>query len=246
MKYLLEAIAYDIESCRQAQDNRADRIELCDNPAEGGTTPSVGFIQQARKMLHVDLYCMIRARGGDFVYTDDELEIMLTDINAAKGVGCDGVVFGSLNANGTINEEHLQKIIKAASPLPVTFHRAFDRVAEPIASIKILIDHGVTRVLTSGLQKTAWEGRDLIRQLIHEYGSQIIIMPGAGVRARNIATIIQYTGVREIHTSASGQKYSGMELQNALFPGDHSRISLDSEELKACREQLDHLCALND
>ena len=131
MKFTLETIAFNIESCKIAQAAGAHRIELCDNPGEGGTTPSYGFIKTARQILKIDLFPIIRPRGGDFFYSDEEFEIMKTDIQVCKEHGCDGVVFGILKEDATIDKIKCKILIQLAYPMSVTFHRAFDRVTDP-------------------------------------------------------------------------------------------------------------------
>ena len=128
MKYILETIAFNIQSCILAQAAGANRIELCDNPGEGGTTPSYGFIRAARKILKIDLFPIIRPRGGDFLYNDEEFEMMKTDIQICKNLGCDGVVFGILKEDATVDVERCKILVQLAYPMSATFHRAFDRV----------------------------------------------------------------------------------------------------------------------
>ena len=146
----LEVIAFSIESCSLIQQSGAHRIELCDNPGEGGTTPSYGFTKKARELATIELYTMIRPRGGDFLYSADEFESMKEDIKRCKQLGCDGVVFGLLNADGTVDKERASMLVDLADPMGVTFHRAFDRVRDACVGLDTLCEIGCVRVLTSG------------------------------------------------------------------------------------------------
>ncbi|MFS8083930.1 MAG: copper homeostasis protein CutC, partial [Ginsengibacter sp.] len=146
----LEIIAFNIESCKAAQEAGAHRIELCASPGEGGTTPSHAFIEAARKILHIELYVMIRPRGGDFLYSEDEIKIMQNDAAFCRQVGCDGIVTGVLKDDGTPHGQANEKILHSAYPLDATFHRAFDRCINPMESLDSIIESGFERVLTSG------------------------------------------------------------------------------------------------
>ena len=157
MKFLLETIAFNIESCKIAQAAGAQRIELCDNPGEGGTTPSYGFIKAARQVLTIDLFPIIRPRGGDFFYSDEEFKIMKTDIKVCKDLGCDAVVFGLLKHDATVDIERCKILVQLAYPMSVTFHRAFDRVTNPTQALEDVIECGFERILTSGFHQTAME-----------------------------------------------------------------------------------------
>lgn len=199
---MLEVIGFNIKSCAKAQAAGADRIELCDNPAEGGTTPSYGFIKAARKVLAIDLFCMIRPRGGNFIYSDDEFEIMKTDIDICKQLGCDGVVFGMLRQDGSIDVERCEDLVELAYPMEVTFHRAFDRCNDPIKGLEEIISTGCTRILTSGQKPTAMEGIDLIASLVKKAEERITIMPGSGLRSDNIKLIVEKSGAKEFHSSS--------------------------------------------
>ena len=214
MRYTLEVIAYNIESCVIAQDNGADRIELCANPGEGGTTPSYGMIKAAKQKCSIPIFVMIRPRGGDFFYSDEEFRIMQEDIIYCRDFGCDGVVLGILNADGTVDINRIKVLVQLAYPMEVTFHRAFDRVKDAHQSLEDVIDCGCTRILTSGLRPTAMQGISLIRELVELADERIIIMPGAGVRASNIEGLIELSGAVEFHTSAGMRRDSRMEYKN--------------------------------
>ena len=177
MNFVLEVIGFTLEGCAIAQDAGAHRIELCDNSADGGTTASYGFIKAARKKLQVELYPIIRPRGGNFFYSEDEFEIMKTDVKLCRQLGCDGVVIGMLTKDNTIDKKKCAHLVEYAYPLGVTFHRAFDRTADPFQALEDIIEVGCERILTSGQKPNAQEGAGLIKQLIEKAGDRIIIMP---------------------------------------------------------------------
>lgn len=232
MNFKLEVIGFNIESCILAQAAGATRIELCDNPGEGGTTPSYGFIKAAREKLQIYLYPIIRPRGGDFFYTDDEFEIMKADIKTCKELGCDGVVIGMLNADGTVDTKRCRQLVELAYPLGVTFHRAFDRVNIASQALEDIIEMGCERILSSGLQPTALEGADTIAALIKQADERIIIMPGSGVRSDNIMELAKKTGAVEFHTSARINIKSKMNFTNEAMKESLQSITVDEEEIK--------------
>ena len=238
MKFILEIIGFGIEGSIIAQAAGANRIELCDNPNEGGTTASYGFIKAAREKLHIDLYPMIHPRGGDFFYTEDEFEIIKSDVKLCKELGCNGVVIGALTRDGKIDKNKCSMLIEIAYPLGVTFHRAFDRAAEPFEALEDIIDIGCERILTSGQKPTAPEGAELIKQLIQQAGERIIIMPGSGVRANNIINLAENTGAVEFHTSARIRVPGKMTYQNPLMNETAESISVDGDEVRKIIEQL--------
>ncbi len=173
LQYKLEVIAFTIESCIIAQSSGAHRIELCDNPADGGTTPSYGFIQWARKKTSLELYPIIRPRGGNFLYSDDEFEIMKQDVLVCKKLGCDGVVAGILKQDGHVNVERMTHLAELSYPMGVTFHRAFDRTADPFRAMEDIIEAGCERILTSGQRPNAMEGIELISELVKKSAGRI-------------------------------------------------------------------------
>ncbi|MDQ6842933.1 MAG: copper homeostasis protein CutC [Bacteroidota bacterium] len=235
----LEIIGFNIESCIIAAEAGANRIELCGNPAEGGTTPSYGFIEAARNTLQIELYVMIRPRGGDFIYSAEEYQIMRHDIEICKQLKCDGVVIGMLTPSGKVDKERCEKLINYAYPLGVTFHRAFDRVKEPVQSLKEIIDIGCERILTSGLKPKAADGKELIRELITEADERIIIMPGSGVNAQNIISLAESTGATEFHSSASILKDCKMEYNNGEMNEQMNHIIVNKTEMLTMRKLLD-------
>ncbi len=231
MNFKLEVIAFNIESCELAQKNGAHRIELCDNPGEGGTTPSIGMIKAARQKLAIDLFPIIRPRGGDFLYSDDEFDIMKEDILQCKKIGCDGVVIGLLNADGTIDKTRTSQMVNLAYPMSVTFHRAFDRVNDPFKAMEDIIECGCERILTSGQQPTASEGIELIASLIKQADERIIIMPGSGLRSYNIISIAKQSGAVEFHSSARTTIDSKMSFNNSTMKEQLKTVVLDAMEV---------------
>ena len=161
----VEICLEDIESAIAAQQGGANRIELCDNLAVGGTTPSIGLISQIRKQLEIELQVIIRPRGGNFCYSDIEFNVMKEDIDAAKSVGVDGIVTGILNTDGTIDTSRTNSLVQIANPIPVTFHRAFDHTKAPFDSLELLVDIGVSRILSSGKAPSAIEGLSFKKDL---------------------------------------------------------------------------------
>ncbi len=197
----IEICAGNIQSVKAASDAGANRVELCDNLMEGGTTPSIGTIFTAKEISNIDVYPIIRPRGGNFVYDDVEEAIMIRDIKLAVQHGADGIVIGVLNSDGGINYEMCSRLIEAAKGLPTTFHRAFDQCKDPFMALESLLSMGVSRLLTSGQKNTAIDGADLIAQLQKSAGDRLKIMPGGGINEINIAALVQKTGVRSVHAS---------------------------------------------
>jgi len=197
----VEVCADSIDSALAAQSAGACRVEYCANLPEGGTTPSIGQIEIARKLLNIKLYVIIRPRGGDFFYNDTEFEIMKSDIHHCGKIGCDGVVIGMLHADGSVDKERCKELIDIAHnySMGVTFHRAFDHCRNLFEGMEAIIAMGCERILTSGGKDTAPEGASIIRQLIQQAGNRIVIMPGAGITAENAADLIKNTGATELH-----------------------------------------------
>jgi copper homeostasis protein len=232
MHFKLEVIGFNIESCILAQAAGAHRIELCDNPGEGGTTPSYGFIKAARENLQIELYPIIRPRGGDFLYSEAGFEVIKADVKICKELGCDGVVIGILNPDGTVDKKRCAALVAIAYPLGVTFHRAFDRVKDASRALEDIIEIGCERILTSGLVPNALDGAETLAALIKQADERIIIMPGSGVRADNIIELAQKTGAIEFHTSARMNVDSKMDYQNSGMNEHLKSVLLDGEEVK--------------
>ena len=241
---LIEACVNSVESAVEAQEGGAHRVELCDNLHDGGTTPSIGSIEAACTKLEIDLNVIIRPRGGDFLCSDLEFGIMKTDVVAARAAGADGVVFGMLRPDGTVDVERSRQLVELAGPMSTTFHRAFDMCADPFAALEELIELGVDRVLTSGQRPSAAEGAALIGKLVDAAREGIVVMPGVGIDASNIGHLIGLTGAREYHVLAERQAGSDMVFQNpSVSMGtdpeqpEFERPVTDSEAIRAIVEE---------
>lgn len=227
MDYKIEICANSVASCVEAQKGGAYRVELCAGIPEGGTTPSYGEIVVARKLLNIKLNIIIRPRGGDFLYSDVEHQSMLHDIEIAKKLGVDGVVFGCLTVDGEIDMQRNKELVEAAKGMNVTFHRAFDMCKDPFESLEQIISLGFDTILTSGQQPTAIEGVSLLKQLVEKAYNRIVIMPGSGINEENIATIAQQTGAREFHFSARERIESSMLYRNPALKMGGTVVSID-------------------
>lgn len=237
----LEVIGFDLVSCVAAEQHGANRIELCANPYEGGTTPSYGMIELAREHTTIELFPIIRPRGGDFLYSDAEFGAMIADIRQCSQLGCDGVVIGMLSADGRIDIDRCAELIHHAGPMQVTFHRAFDRVRDPLESLETVIDLGCSRVLTSGQHPNVDLGKGMLRTLVEAAGDRITIMPGSGVRAANIGELARFTGARAFHSSARSNRPSSMRYTNPEMDEVLDSVSIDVEEVSELRRILDTL-----
>jgi copper homeostasis protein len=221
---ICEICVDSVAGVRAARAAGAQRVELCADLLEGGITPSLGAIRQARTVAGVDLNVMIRPRGGDFLFNDDEFATMRADIETAKAEGANGVVIGLLTAAGEIDRTRTRELVALARPLSVTFHRAFDVAAEPLGALETLIELGVDRVLTSGQEPSVLEGLPLIVELMKRAGERIVIMPGGGITARNVERIVAAARPREIHFAALEPVESAMRFRRAhVFMGGELR-----------------------
>ncbi|MBS1975319.1 MAG: copper homeostasis protein CutC, partial [Bacteroidetes bacterium] len=224
MPFKLEICSFNLQSALIAQQAGAQRVELCADPEGGGTTPSLGVIKMARAKLQVQLYPIIRPRGGDFLFNDEEFDIMMNDVALCKQYGCDGAVIGMLNADGAIDKKRCAKLVELAYPLGITFHRAFDWCANPFEAMEDIIGIGCERILTSGQKPTALEGAALINELVRQADNRIVIMPGSGVRANNIVELKEKTGAEEFHTSARALVKTNMQFINENMHEDLSCV----------------------
>lgn len=211
MEFELEICANSIRSALAAGQGGATRIELCDNMAEGGTTPSAGMIRECNRLLTIPVFPIIRPRGGDFLYSDEEFSVMKQDILFCKEAGSEGVVIGILKADGSIDTARCRELIALARPMQVTFHRAFDRCKHLSAGLEDIISLGCERVLTSGGNLVAENSIEILKELIVQSDGRISIMPGSGITETNIEFIAKSTGAYEFHSTAKAPTVSLMK-----------------------------------
>ncbi|MFA6277462.1 MAG: copper homeostasis protein CutC [Pedobacter sp.] len=221
----LEACANSFASALAAENGGAIRVELCENMSEGGTTPSYAQIKLCKERLNIQIWPIIRPRGGDFLYSDDEFELMKEDIKICKILNCDGVVTGILLANGEVDKNRCAELIELAHPMPIAFHRAFDMSNDLEKALEDLIDLGFVRVLSSGGKENALKGIETLAKLVNQANGRIEIMPGAGINSENILEIKEKTGATVFHSSARVKIASKMEYRNQI-----SKMSYEGDE----------------
>jgi copper homeostasis protein len=240
---ICEVVVYNIDSAFKAQEGGADRIELCDNPADGGTTPSLGVVEVVRQNVTMDVFVMLRPRGGDFCYSSYEFHAMKRDLLQCQRLSVDGFVFGILNPDGTIDKKRCKELIDKARPLQATCHRAFDMTRDPFEALEDCIEVGFKRILTSGQQPKAGEGTELIRRLVERAGGRISVMAGSGVNEDTVGGIVSDTGVQEIHFSATAFRESEMVFRNqkiaAMGEQGASEFKLRTVDLDRVRNILE-------
>ncbi|GGI56538.1 copper homeostasis protein CutC [Winogradskyella haliclonae] len=227
---ILEVCANSYQSAKNAQDAGAHRIELCQELSVGGITPSYGLIDLVKSKLSIPVFVLVRPRSGDFVYSDDEFNVIKKDIQICKDLGCDGIVSGVLNSDGIIDIERTNELILCSKPLPFTFHRAFDEVVNPAEALEQLIDLGVERVLTSGQKKSAEEGLAILKHLNKVANGRITILAGGGISLGN-ASKFKGIGLKEIHASASikiNQQDSMFSIQQTVSDITKIKAILDA------------------
>jgi len=239
---IYEICVDSVPGVRAAKAAGADRVELCGDLLEGGTTPSRGMIRQARKIAGIAMNVIIRPRGGDFLFDDDEFAIMEADLDTAKAEGADGVVIGLLTADGSIDLDRTRDLIARARPLSVTFHRAFDMTRDPFEALETLVELGAERVLTSGQEATVLEGLPLITELVKRAGNRIIVMPGGGITARNVERIVAAAKPQEIHFAALDPAASGMRFRRhhvfmggELRPPEYDRLVTTADSIRSVK-----------
>lgn len=242
---ILEACVDSVESALAAQAGGAHRVELCEDLLEGGTTPSAGMIEVCRERLQIPVHVLIRPRGGDFVYSDVELEVMQRDIALVRRLGAQGVVIGALRPDGTVDVERTRAMLGVARPLSVTFHRAFDFTPDADAALDTLIALGVDRVLTSGQAPSARKGTRVLARLVARAGGRIGILAGGSVSEEDIAEIAQRSGVREVHVRATALLESPtsyrpqhLSLQKQPLPNEFDRAVTDPERIRRISDLL--------
>jgi copper homeostasis protein len=237
---IYEICVDSIDGVVAAKAAGAARVELCADLLEGGITPSRGMIRRARAVGGIRLHVIIRPRGGDFLFDDDEFAVMEADVDTATEEGADGVVIGLLTADAKVDVERTRRLIERARPLAVTFHRAFDMTADPFAALETLIELGIDRVLTSGQEESVLEGLPLLAELIRRAGDRIVIMPGGGITARNVERIVAEAQPKEMHFAALVPTTSGMQnrrehvyMGGVLRPPEYDRSITSGATIRA-------------
>lgn len=231
-KAIFEVCAFNIQSAIIAEKCGASRVELCDNPIEGGTTPGYGSIVETRKNISIPLYPLIRPRAGNYFYDDFEWAIIKQDIEVCKSAGCNGISIGVQLLNGSIDIKRLKQIVEWAYPMGVTCNRVFDTCPDPFIALEQIIFAGCERILTSGQKATAPEALDILKKLVVQAGDRIIIMPGAGINSKNIELLKKVSGAKEFHGSAKKILTNTIEFFNPLVSDYGNVVITDEEELK--------------
>ncbi|MDQ2667800.1 MAG: copper homeostasis protein CutC [Gemmatimonadota bacterium] len=236
---VIEACVDSIDSAIEAQLGGADRVELCGELLQGGVTASAGLIGGVCERITIPVFALVRPRAGDFLYDDDELDVMLRDIEIIRSLNVEGIVIGALTRDGDIDIGTMYTLIAAAGDMNVTFHRAFDFVKDQRVALEALIELGVDRVLTSGGAATALEGATMVAELVEQGGADITILAGGSINAANVAEVVFATGVTEVHVRAAARVKSEMTYQpsnvslaRAAAPRDYERMSTRAEEMR--------------
>ena len=238
MSTKLEIAVFSVEAALEAIKAGAHRIEFCENPLEGGTTPSFGSLSTLISLTSKPVFPIIRPRGGDFFYSEHEFNAMRSDILMARKLNYPGIVIGLLNADGTIDTARTKRLVDLASPMEVTFHRAFDRCKDPFKALEDIIATGCKRILTSGQVPNAADALPLLKKLVEQVGDRIIIMPGSGVRSNNSKEILTATGAKEIHSSARKMQVSQMLYSKDSMQENLQATGVDTEEIKKMLSEL--------
>lgn len=241
MAILLEIAAFNLDSALLAERSGAMRIELCDNAADGGTTPGSGTLKVAREKIGIPVFPIIRPRGGHFVYSTSECDSMKYDIELCQNLGFPGVVFGALTPQGEVNLPAMQQLMQLCEGMEVTFHRAFDRTVHAEEAIEAIISLGCRRILTSGRVPTADEGMQAIAEWNFTYGNKILFMPGSGVNHTNIISILNTTGCHEIHTAARVLNSNGTYYNQPGMHESPSYTDVSMNEISILRESIRNL-----
>lgn len=244
MKKILEICVDSLHSAAYAEEGGADRIELCENLAQGGVTPSAGKIRLVRRLLKIPVFVLIRPRKADFLYSGLEFELMLEDIRVAKELGADGIVSGVLTADGSVDLARTGRLVESSWPLPFTFHRAIDMCRDPLTAIDELAEMGVRRVLTSGQRASAADGRQLIERLVARADDRLTVMAGGGINPRTIRHLLPIDGLHEFHASARHPVKTKMEFHGGATMGSENLEEefrweeVDPEMVRMLRRQL--------
>jgi copper homeostasis protein len=235
---LVEACVDAIDAAVEAEQGGADRLELCGELLQGGVTPSAGLIAAVWDRIDIPLFVLVRPRVGDFLYTDDELDVMRRDIEQIKALGVDGVALGVLTADGDVDVERMRELIALARPMSVTFHRAFDFVRDQDAALHALLALGVDRVLTSGGAATAEEGAARVAELRRRVGDRMVIMAGGSITASNVGAVVAASGATEVHVRGATQVDSGMRHRRSAVglskvgASDYERSATRADEIR--------------
>ena len=243
---LVEACVDSVESAAAAQAGGAGRVELCDNLLEGGTTPSAGTIAVARERLTtIPLFVLVRPRGGDFLYSEGELDVMRRDIELARSLGADGVVTGALTPDGEVDVARTRMLVEHARPLRVTFHRAFDLTRDPAAALEAVVESGCDRVLTSGAAPGALAGLATIAALVRQAAGRLVVLAGGGITEESAARVARETGVREVHVrgavrveSAMRFRRPGIAFGKPSTPDEYARTVTDPDRIRRVVEAV--------
>ncbi len=241
---IIETPVYTVEAALRAAASGVDRLELCADVAEGGVTPSAGTMAFLKEAIGIPVFAMIRPRGGEFVYTPEELEVMKRDIGILQSLGADGFVFGALTTDGAVDAPSCRELIAAARGLPCTFHRAFDVAADQATAIETIVDLGFRRILTSGAANRASEGLDAIMRSVEQAGDRIIVMPGGGLEARDVRRLLRQCTLTEVHAGCRGYRpmrstFVRSSVQLSHDPLSFTRVlTVDERCVKAFRDAI--------
>jgi copper homeostasis protein len=241
---VVEACVDAIDAALEAERGGASRIELCGELLQGGVTPSAGLIAAVWERIDIPLFVLVRPRTGDFLYTDDELDVMRRDIEQAKSLGVEGVALGALTADGDVDAERLRSLVELARPMSVTFHRAFDFARDQESAVHALLALGVDRVLTSGGAATALEGTAGIAALVKRVGDRLIVMAGGSITASNVGGIVAATEVREVHVRGAARVESAMRHRreavslSKVGTSDYERAVTRADEIRRVVESV--------
>lgn len=239
----IEICAGDVESAIAAEAGGADRVELCDNPATGGTTPSAGMIAETCRWLSIPVHVLIRPRAGGFVYSERELSVMRRDIEAAAALGAAGVVLGVLEPAGGVDRERTAELVQRARPLSVTFHKAIDQTPDPLGAIEALLAIGVERVLTSGAMPTALEGSAILRSMVDRVAGRLTVMAGGRLAVAHLESLIRTSGVAEIHLGSAACRNQGEDGNGPQGPPGFSTWSrTDARLVSAIVDTVRGIC----
>ncbi|MDD2550351.1 MAG: copper homeostasis protein CutC [Bacteroidales bacterium] len=238
-KRKLEICCFTAHSALRAAQAGAHRIELCDNIAEGGTTPSYATIDYAVRGLQIPVNVIVRPRGGDFLYSDMEYHLIKEDIAQIKKLGANGIVIGFLTPEGEIDVDRTAEVVKLAAPMDITFHRAFDMCINPFIALEQLKKLKINRILTSGGYPNAEKGAHVLAKLVHKANGKIVVMPGSGINDKNLKKLIHLTQANEYHSSAKIYVDGNMQYRNTdvsmsgnAAPSEFRHVSVDTSQIK--------------